>query len=264
MKNNKLVILSLCDGISCGQVAFSQLFSDEYIYYACEINKRTIAVTQCNFPNTIQLGDIRNWQNWDIDFSEVDFVFAGTPCQGFSRANPKQQNFLHPESTLIVEAVDILNVIKAKNPYVLFLFENVRMKQEWKVMFDEMLGVESVLIDSAICSAQHRIRNYWFNWQYKPILDKGVLLKDLIPDAIREKSRCLRGSDEGHKWGAKREWDRVNPERCYIPEELEIVQGLPLGYTVAAKTKTSRRDAIGNGWQINTIKEILMMLYNEL
>ena len=198
--NNKgLVVLSLFDGISCGQVALERAGIKVQKYYASEIDKYAIQITQKNYPNTIQLGDITKWEEWQIDFSEIDLVIGGSPCQGFSLAG-KQLNFDDPRSKLFFEYAEILNRIKVLNPNIKFLLENVKMKQEYQDIISKYLGVEPIELNSALVSAQNRKRFYWFNWQINQIQDKGIMLKDVIlenKNIDRDKSLCLcAGYDE--------------------------------------------------------------------
>ena len=152
-------VLSLFDGISCGQVALERAGIKVDKYYASEIDKNVIKVTQHNYPNTIQLGDVSSWKEWNIDWSSIDLVMGGSPCQGFSNAG-KGLNFEDPRSILFFVFVDILNHIKKLNPNVKFLLENVKMKKEWKDIISSFMGVEPVFINSALVSAQNRQRLY--------------------------------------------------------------------------------------------------------
>lgn len=173
-------VLSVCDGISCGRVALERAGISINKYYASEIDKYAIQITQKNYPNTIQLGDITKWQEWEIDWSSIDLLIGGTPCQGFSFAG-KQLNFNDPRSKLFFVYVDILNHIKKHNPNVKFLLENVKMKKEYQDVISSYLKVEPVEINSALVSAQNRKRLYWTNvGQIEQPEDKGILLKDIV------------------------------------------------------------------------------------
>jgi len=158
----KLNVLSLFDGMSCGQIALDQLGIPIEKYYASELDKFAIKVTQHNYPHTIQLGDVTNWRDWKIDWSEIDLIYGGSPCQGFSFAG-KQLAFDDPRSKLFFVFVEIINHIKKVNPNVKFLLENVRMKQEYLDIISEHMGVQPVKINSALLSAQNRVRYYWTN-----------------------------------------------------------------------------------------------------
>lgn len=173
-------VLSLFDGISCGRLALERANINVSRYYASEIDKYAISVSKQNYSDVIQLGDIKNWRSWDIDFGEVDILLGGSPCQGFSFAGNKL-NFEDSRSKLFFEYVDILNEIKMKNPKIVFLFENVRMKKECQDIISKHLGVGPVEINSNLVSAQNRKRLYWTNIEgvLQP-KDRGILLKDVV------------------------------------------------------------------------------------
>lgn len=201
-------VLSLFDGMSCGRLALNKAGISVSKYYASELDKFAIAESSANFPDNIHMGDVTKWREWNIDWSGIDLLLGGSPCQGFSAAGKqggtkaelngetfivsnreqylelKQQcaNFLSC-SHLFWEYVLILDHIKSVNPNVKFLLENVKMKKEYLNMITDTLGVEPILINSALVSAQNRWRWYWCNWQTIQPQDKGILLKDIIEDA---------------------------------------------------------------------------------
>jgi DNA (cytosine-5)-methyltransferase 3A len=180
-------VLSLFDGISAGQLALQRVGIEVDNYYASEIDKYAIQITQNNFSNTIQLGSISDWNKWDIDFSKIDMVIGGSPCQGFSFAG-KQLNFEDNRSKLFFDFVNILNHIRVLNPNVKFLLENVRMKKEYQDVISKYMGVEPIVINSKLVSAQNRHRLYWTNIQnVTQPEDKGIILKDIIFDEVDEK-----------------------------------------------------------------------------
>lgn len=192
-------ILSLFDGMSCGQIALRQLGIPIKKYYASEIDKYAIQQTQHNFPNTIQLGDVENWQAWDINWESIDFVLAGSPCQGFSFAG-KQLAFNDPRSKLFFVFIEILNHIKQVNPAVKFLLENVNMKRNHLAIISQCVAVYPVRINSNLVSAQNRDRWYWTNINTSRIgllndlhydipqpKDRGILLRDIIEKEVDEK-----------------------------------------------------------------------------
>lgn len=195
---NQMKILSLFDGMSCGQIALKELGHD-VIYYASEIDKHAIKQTQLNFPNTVQLGSVTDWKSWNIDWSTIDLVLAGSPCQGFSFAG-KQLAFDDPRSKLFFVFVEILNHIKKFNPDVKFLLENVNMKKEYLRIISEYVGVFPININSNLVSAQNRDRWYWTNIRTKKVglfdelyvdisqpKDRGILLKDILESDVDEK-----------------------------------------------------------------------------
>ena len=180
-------VLSLFDGMSCGQIALDQLGVKVDNYYASEIDKYAIKVTQKNYPNTKQIGSVTEVKGKDLP--KIDLIICGSPCQGFSFAG-KQLNFNDPRSALFFQFVRLLRECKPKY----FLLENVKMKKEYQEIISEHLGVEPVMINSALVSAQNRVRLYWTNIPglIQPE-DKGLVLKDIIEDGVvdRTKSHCL-------------------------------------------------------------------------
>jgi DNA-cytosine methyltransferase len=180
-------VLSLFDGISCGQVALKNAGIKVDNFYASEIDKYTIKITQNQHPKTNQLGDIQDWRDWDLP--PIDLIMGGSPCQGFSFAG-KQLNFEDSRSKLFFDFVDIVKHYKPKY----FLLENVKMKKEYQDVITNLLGVEPILINSALVSAQNRNRLYWTNIpNITQPNDEGILLKDiLVSGAVdRYKSHCL-------------------------------------------------------------------------
>lgn len=155
-------VVSLFDGMSCGQIALNKegIYYDNY--YASEITKGPKAVTQANYPKTIQVGDVNNWREWSIDWSRVDLLLAGSPCQGFSRAG-NGLNFEHPQSKLFFVFIEILDHVKKYNPNVKFLLENVSMKKEWLELISEYVGIKPININSKLVSIASRNRFYWTN-----------------------------------------------------------------------------------------------------
>ena len=174
-------VLSLFDGMSCGQIALDQLGIKVDKYYASEIDKYAIQVTQKNYPNTIQVGDICELD--PQDFQDVDLIMGGSPCQGFSFAG-KQLAFDDPRSKLFFEFVRMVEGIKPKY----FLLENVRMKKEYLQIITDMLGVEPIFINSALVSAQSRQRYYWTNIPgIQQPEDRGIVLKDILENEVDDK-----------------------------------------------------------------------------
>ena len=167
-------VLSLFDGMSGGQLGLQKAGIEVDNYFASEIDKYAMAVTQYRFPETIQLGSVL-----DIDIEnlpKIDLLIAGSPCQGFSLAG-KQLNFDDDRSKLFFEFVRILNFLQPKY----FLLENVKMKKEYQGVISNLVGCEPIEINSALLSAQNRKRLYWTNIPgVKQPKDKGVMLKDIL------------------------------------------------------------------------------------
>jgi DNA-cytosine methyltransferase len=189
-------VLSLFDGMSCGQIALDQLGIKVKNYFAAEIDKYAIKVAQANYPDMIHLGDVRDVQTSGDHLMDefdcghkIDLLIGGSPCQGFSFAG-KQLNFDDPRSQLFFEYVRLLKALKPKY----FLLENVRMKKESMDVITEMLGVEPVAINSNLVSAQNRHRLYWTNIPMDGIPeDRGIVLSDILEDGCtdRDKSHCI-------------------------------------------------------------------------
>lgn len=199
MQQNGITVLSLFDGMSCLQIALIELGMKPQKYYASEIDQHAIKQTQLNFPDTIQLGSVTEWKTWDIDWSKVSLIGAGSPCQGFSFAG-KQLAFDDPRSVLFFVFIDILNHCRKFNPNVKFLLENVDMKREHMKVINDSCGLFPVNINSNLVSAQNRNRWYWSNIRTKQVglfgeihtdipqpKDRGILLKDILEKEVPEK-----------------------------------------------------------------------------
>ena len=178
-------VLSLFDGMSCGQIALNKVGIEYDNYFASEIDKHAIKVTQTNYPKTIQLGDVT--KVFAKDLPKIDLLIGGSPCQGFSFSG-KQLNFEDPRSKLFFEFVRLVNELKPKY----WLLENVVMKKEYEQVISEYLGVQPIKINSSLVSAQNRERLYWANFEIKQPIDKGINLIDILetddlinPSAIR-------------------------------------------------------------------------------
>ena len=198
------VVLSLFDGMSCGQIALNRLGIPIKTYYASEIDPYPIKVTQANYPETVQLGDVR-----DISLESLpekpDIILAGSPCTGFSFAG-KRLAFDDPQSVLFFEFVRLLKEIEPE----WFLLENVKMKKEYLNVITEQVGVEPILLNSALVSAQNRWRYYWTNIPgINEPEDRGIVLRDILETdphnftlmsskfVTRQKDRkCLIGNEQ--------------------------------------------------------------------
>ncbi len=193
-------VLSLFDGMSCGQIALERAGISVDKYYASEVDKYAITVTQANYPETVQLGDVTKWREWSIDWASIDLLIGGSPCQGFSSAG-NQLAFDDPRSKLFFVYVNILNLIKSANHRVKFLLENVRMKKEYLGIISEHLAVDPIGINSSLVSAQNRFRYYWCNWSFMAPDDKGVLLKHILE---RDNDSLIMQKPRGNNVGGLR------------------------------------------------------------
>ena len=159
-------VLSLFDGMSCARLALEKVGVTIEKYYASEICKSAIQISNDNYPEILRLGDIKNWRDWNLDWSSLDLIVAGSPCQGFSRAG-NELNFKDSRSGLFFVFVDILNHARLFNKNIKFLLENVRMRGEYERVITEFVGVPPVLIDGKKGFLQSRPRLYWFNFNKK-------------------------------------------------------------------------------------------------
>ena len=167
-------VLSLFDGMSCGRIALERLGIPVDNYYASEIDKYAIQVSQANYPDIIQVGDVTELDTSTLP--KIDLIMGGSPCQGFSFAG-KQLAFDDPRSALFFEFVRCVEELKPKY----FLLENVRMKKEYLDVISEYMGVEPIMINSALVSAQNRVRFYWTNIPgIEQPEDRGMVLRDIL------------------------------------------------------------------------------------
>ena len=183
-------VLSLFDGIGGARVALDRAGIVVNKYYTSEINKFADAIFTYNYPDHIKLGDIKNWHSWIIDWGKIDLIIGGSPCTNLSVAG-RMEGLKGEQSRLFYDFVDILNFTKKKNPNVYFILENVVMKKEWEDTMTSFVGVEPIMIDSALVSAQRRRRLYWTNIPDVSLpKDRGIVLKDVLTGKV-DKSRFL-------------------------------------------------------------------------
>jgi len=280
-------VLSLFDGMSCGQIALERVGIKVDNYYASEIDKYAIEVTQKNYPNTKQIGSVEFVTKDTFGGVDIDLVIGGSPCQGFSFAG-KQLNFNDSRSRLFFEYARIVNELKPKY----FLLENVRMKKEFQDIISQYLGVEPITINSNLVSGQNRIRLYWTNIKgvtqptNKNINHKDIMLVDVnglfhtdkaIDYMNRDfcgKKRCDGGQGVSHEAKQKSStvtanWYKGIPynylilqdgrTRKYHPIECERLQTVPDNYTDGV-SNTQRYKMLGNGWTVDVVAHIFQGL----
>ena len=282
---SKINVLSLFDGMSCGQIALDKLGIEVDNYFASEIDKYAMQVTKHNYPNTKHIGDVTKVKGADLP--RIDLLIGGSPCQGFSFAG-KQLNFDDPRSKLFFEFVRLLKETKPKY----FLLENVRMKKEYQDIITEYLGIEPILINSALLTAHNRPRLYWtnipnveqpsdnsicfenirdlqienyeyisnektINREYKKnylqydINGKGHGSQDQRAYYLKGKHGCL---DTGASGKAK-VLENDGRVRKITRNEAERLQGVPDNYTTPV-SKAQALKMLGNGWTVDVIAHI--------
>ena len=289
-------VLSLFDGISCGQIALERAEIKVDKYYASEIDKNSIKITSKNYPNTIQLGDITKITEKMLDeIMPIDLIIGGSPCQDLSVYKfdrGKVSGLEGTKSGLFYHYLRILKYVKPKY----FLLENVPMQQQWEKVITDYLGVEPIIINSNLVCAADRKRLYWTNIpQVKQPKDKKIVLKDIVINAKdvpekywynkpftyngdNEKVQCTL-EIKGHRHmkevynlngkcntlttcgGGNLQKKVFQDGRCrkLTPIEYERLQTLPDNYT-SCVADTHRYNAIGNGWTVDIIAHIFKNL----
>ena len=279
-------VLSLFDGMSCGHIALDKLNIKVDNYYASEVDKHAITITQKNYPDTIQLGDVSKvsykdgiltTENGEFNVGKIDLMFGGSPCQGFSMEG-KQLAFDDERSKLYFEFERILKEVNPKY----FMLENVKMKKDFITIISDRLGVDVIEINSRLVSAQNRPRLFWTNI---PGVEKPDDLNITFGDIETEIDQDDFWKDfQMEKWNNKQyvrkdyyrvieSEDKVNcimaqmglnkPKtmhksgnfRVLNPNEWEKLQTVPLNYTEGV-VKSQRYKMLGNGWTVDVIKHI--------
>jgi len=280
-------VLSLFDGMSCGQIALNRCGIKYDKYFASEIKKPAIKVTQHNYPNTIQLGDITKIKASDLP--KIDLILAGSPCQDLSVASNKREGLNGKKSSLFFEFLRLLKEIKPKY----FLLENVIMEKSQYQIISELVGTYPVRINSSLVSAQQRDRLYWCNFgeEYYDLLgfrhsnipqpkDKNILYKDIIENGyvVQNKSTCLMESYSRPNVTSRRRFRRwhkygfnnivftkknLSPffNRLLTQIEMERLQTVPENYTKILNWKQAA-SVLGDGWTIDVICHILQRIKN--
>ena len=271
-------VLSLFDGISCGQIALNRANIPYDNYYASEIKPHAIKCTLDNYPNTIQLGNILNLKGSDLP--KIDLFIGGSPCKGISRLNKNQEGLEHSESRLFWEYIRLLDEVKPKY----YLLENTHGNKEATNTITETLGIKPISINSKLVSAQNRPRYYWTNIpDIKQPIDKGITTNDIFDysGVLADECRVKWLNSESGKKSVKNGYTKVNPYpksgcltalghkkwnenylyrdgvyRYLSQTEIEKLQTLPIGYTKILSYDDAY-DCIGDGWTVDVIAHIL-------
>jgi len=273
-------VLSLFDGISCGQIALEKCGIKVNNYFASEIDRYAIQVTQKNYPKTKQIGDVINVNGSDLP--KIDLLIGGSPCQGFSFAGAGL-NFNDPRSKLFFEFVRLLKEVNPKY----WMLENVNMKQEYQAIISDLLGVKPQKLNSSLTSSQNRLRLYWANFEItepknqklvigdlvnvevKKRYDKPITLRNIYPKkgqngniySLEGKSKTLSagvgitGNGIGSSNAPKIDWDNEQGWRRLTARECELLQNIPNGYCDNI-SDTQAYKACGNGWEVGMVTHI--------
>jgi DNA (cytosine-5)-methyltransferase 3A len=250
-------VLSLFDGMSCGQIALNNLGIKVDKYFASEIDKYAMEIAKKNFPDIIHVGNVEFVTKSMLN-NKIDLIIGGSPCQGFSRAG-KGLNSEDPRSKLFFEFVRLIKECKPKY----FMLENVKMNKESRDIISEYLGVEPIYIDSALLSAQTRKRYYWTNIpNISEPIDKGIILKDIIQTTEelkgsevdermvtnKGKAYCLTARYSGATWWnsierSQRTMIRIEDKVCF-PEATKkgyVAAGIGQGIDIQYPNSQTRR-----------------------
>lgn len=267
-------VLSLFDGMSCGQIALGRAGIEYDNYYASEIKEHAIKVTQHNYPETIQVGDVTKLSS--VNLPEIDLLIGGSPCQDFSVGNRERRGLKGDKSKLFYEYLRLLNQLKPTH----FLLENVRMADESRDALSEYLGVEPIFIDSIDFCYQTRKRYYWTNipvGEWKP---KNVNFQDYKDTDYEycKKFKVKKTPSRVAMWVGKcpnvtnrsyincltTKQDRRNNAgliefedfcRYLTRREMELAQTVPVGYTDCVSIRQAE-DLLGDGWTVDVIAHI--------
>jgi site-specific DNA-cytosine methylase len=266
-------------------------------YYSSEIKPYAIELTQYHFPDTIQVGDVTKWKEWDIDWKSIDLVLSGSPCQDLSSSG-KREGINGSKSSLFFVFVEILEHVKSLNPNVLFLQENVGSARKIDIgIMSRTLGIYPVRINSSLVTAQLRDRYYWSNIRTRqdgmfgdiitdipPPKDKGLMFKDTITSGtvFRNKSKTLLAASENAfnykdrfsekaqeyiksrvKFGVSLVYE-INENKDEIVRmvnkiEMCRLQGFPDDYCDILSTKKAG-SLLGDGWTLPVIEHIFKFI----
>lgn len=286
-------VVSLFNGMNTGRVALENQGFKVNKYYSSEIKPYAIELTQFHHPDTIQLGDVTKWREWDIDWSKIDLILSGSPCQDLSAAG-KRAGLNGKKSSLFFVFVDILNHCKKLNPNVLFLQENVGSASKLDIgIMSRALGVYPVRINSKLVVAALRDRYYWTNIKTKESMfdlitdipqpeDRKIFFKDILTSGTtnRKKSVCLMEgtfsknnskdiySEHWQKYLKKRPQSMVilinEGDLLRLPNKIEMcrLQGFPDNYCDILSDEKAG-SLLGDGWTLPIIEHIFSFIPKE-
>ena len=283
-------VVSLFNGMNTGRQALENVGIKVNKYYSSEIKPYAIELTQHHFPDTIQVGDVTKWKEWDIDWSSIDLILSGSPCQDLSAAG-NRNGINGKKSSLFFVFIEILEHIKSLNSKVLFLQENVGSASKLDVgIMSRALGVYPVRINSELVVAASRDRYYWSNIKTKETMfdivtdipypkNKNIIFQSILIDGFtdRKKARAVLESEERQLTCKNKLYKRYkefgmtnlifdNPK--FIPNEnvrilnkIELcrLQGFPDNYCdILSRNKAA--SLLGDGWTLPIIEHIFSFI----
>lgn len=276
------IVLSLFNGMNTGRIALDNCGIEVGKYYSSEIKPYAIKLTQHHHPDTMQLGDVMNWRNWDIDWSKVGLILSGSPCQDLSIAG-KRAGINGEKSSLFWVFIDILNHIKSFNPNVLFFQENVGSAPKKDIgIMSRAMGVYPVRINSSLVTAQLRDRYYWSNIRTRQLMfdiitdipkpkDRKIFLKDIISDGFvyRTKATAILESEcrAEKNETLKKRYDKgmrnavfyENGIRHLNKNELCLLQGFPKNHCEILDRNKSA-SLLGDGWTLPIVEHFFSFI----
>jgi site-specific DNA-cytosine methylase len=283
-------VISLFNGMNTGRQALENIGIKVNKYYSSEIKPYAIELTQYHFPDTIQVGDVTKWREWNIDWGSIDLILSGSPCQDLSAAG-KRAGIEGKKSSLFFTFVEILEHIKTLNPKVLFFQENVGSANKLDIgIMSRALGVYPVRMNSELVVAASRDRYYWSNIRTKETMfdivtdipqpkDKGIIFQNVLTSGYtdRKKARAVLESEERQLVNKEKLYKRYtelgminlvfdNPEfnpnenvRILNKIELCRLQGFPDNYCDIL-TRNKAASLLGDGWTLPVIEHIFSFI----
>ena len=240
-------VVSLFNGMNTGRQALENVGIKVNKYYSSEIKPYAIQLTQHHFPDTIQVGDVTKWREWDIDWKSINLILSGSPCQDLSAAG-KRAGINGSRSSLFFVFVEILEHIKSLNPKVLFLQENVGSASKLDVgIMSRALGVYPVRINSSLVTAQLRDRYYWSNIRTKETMfdlvtdipqpkDKKIMFKDIITSGVIDTDKHTWLNTGSGKSGSQKSMKHRNKTKTNIIPEIVSVRKFEVNILSLQKT----------------------------
>ena len=279
-------VVSLFNGMNTGRQALENVGIKVNKYYSSEIKPYAIELTQHHFPDTIQVGDVTKWKEWNIDWKSIDLILSGSPCQDLSAAG-KRAGIEGKKSSLFFIFIEILEHIKTLNPNILFFQENVGSASKLDVgIMSRALGVYPVRINSKLVTAQLRDRYYWSNIKTKETMfdivtdipqpkDKGIIFQDVLTSGYtdRKKARAVLESEERQLVNKEKLYKRYTElgminlvfdnaefkpnENVRILNKIELcrLQGFTDNYCDIL-TRNKAASLLGDGWTLPIIEHI--------